>query len=89
MITRNGVRSRSEATSIPGYASRSLFRHHGMHSESVIGRHFIQILFCVIGTFILHVHLLNYSKHSPHESSTQRNKLMHLIFLLSGLLAVY
>ena len=60
-----------------------------MHSESVIGRHFIQILFCVIGTLILHVHLPNYSKHSLHESSTQRNRLIHLILLLSGVLAVY
>ena len=60
-----------------------------MGSESVIGRHFIQIFSRVIVTLIMHVHLPNCSKHSPHGSSTQRNRLIHLIILLSSALAVY
>ena len=60
-----------------------------MRSESVIGRHFIQILSRVIVTLIMHVHLPNCSKHSPHGSSTQRNRLIHLILLLSSEFGIY
>ena len=37
----------------------------------------------------MHVHLPNCSKHSPQELSMQRNRLIHLIILLSSPLAVY
>lgn len=73
----------------PGHASGSLSHHDCMRSEFVIGRHFIQILSRMVGTLIMHVHLPNYSKHSPQESSMQRNRLIHLIILLSSPLAVY
>ena len=59
-----------------------------MRSESVIGRHFIQIFSRVIITLIMHVHLPNCSKHSSHESSIQRNRLIHLVLLLSGALTI-
>ena len=78
-----------ELRQFPAYANGSFFHHNRMWCKSVIGRHFIQIWSRVIVTFIMHVHMPNCSKHSSQDLSMQRNKLIHLIILLSSPLAVY